>query len=285
VKLVSFECEGAAGFGAVIGDAIALLDGGERAPKDLKSYIAAYAAGVAPAFPDQAKVPLYAIRLLPPIPNPGKVFCVATNFHEPSREDKPAPEYPLLFTRFGDSLTGHEAPILKPSPSDRFDFEGEVAVVIGKPGYRIPEETAMSHVVGYSCFNDGSARDWQKHSSQFTPGKNFYQSGSFGPWLVTVDEIPDPTRLTLETRVNGTVKQSISLDRFIFPIPWLIAYISTFSPLAPGDVIVTGTPWGFGSSRQPPEFLRPGDVVEVEVSGIGILRNTVVNGPSTEFRK
>jgi 2-keto-4-pentenoate hydratase/2-oxohepta-3-ene-1,7-dioic acid hydratase in catechol pathway len=275
---VSFERDGVAGYGVVVGEAIALLDGSESSPQDLKSYLAAYSAGVAPAFSDGAKIPLTSVRLLPPIPNPGKVFCVATNFHEPSQEGKPVPEYPLLFTRFGDSLTGHEAPILKPLPSDRFDFEGEVAVVVGKSGYRVPEEAAMAHVAGYSCFNDGSARDWQKHSTQFTPGKNFYQSGSFGPWLVTVDEIPDPARLTLETRVNGIVKQAIGLDRFIFSIPWLIAYISTFSPLAPGDVIVTGTPWGFGSSRQPPEFLRPGDVVEVEVSGIGILRNIVTDG-------
>ncbi len=277
MKLVSFEWEGTVGIGAVAGDTIAPI-GGDGAPlADMKSWLAAKAGGTAAAPSQERAIPLASVRLLPPVPDPGKILCVATNFHEPAREGKPVPEYPLLFTRYPDSLTGHGSPIVKPDVSDRFDFEGEVAVIIGRPGHGISREAAMNHVAGYACFNDGSVRDWQKHSSQFTPGKNFHRSGSFGPWLVTADEIHDPSRLSLETRVNGVVKQAITLDRFIFDIPWLIAYISTFTPLSTGDVIVTGTPSGFGSTRQPPEFLKPGDVVEVEVSGIGVLRNDVAS--------
>lgn len=275
MRLASFRTESGIGYGAVTGDMIVPFDNGAKSTVPLKTYLETATSGGVFAEPEGIPIPLSSVALLPPIPDPDKVFCVAVNFHEPAREGKPVPEYPLLFTRFADSLVGHEAPLLKPDVSDRFDFEGEVAVVIGRPGRRIAREAAMAHVAGYACFNDGSVRDWQKHSSQFTPGKNFYRSGSFGPWLVTADTIPDPARLSLETRVNGVVRQRIGLDRFIFDIPWLISYISAFTPLAAGDVIVTGTPSGFGSSREPPEFLQPGDMIEVAVSGIGTLRNTV----------
>lgn len=275
MQLASFRTESGIGYGAVTGDMIVPFDNGAKSAVPLKTYLETATSGGVFAEPEGIPIPLSSVALLPPIPDPDKVFCVAVNFHEPAREGKPVPEYPLLFTRFADSLVGHEAPLVKPDVSDRFDFEGEVAVVIGRPGRRITREAAMAHVAGYACFNDGSVRDWQKHSSQFTPGKNFYRSGSFGPWLVTADTIPDPARLSLETRVNGVVRQRIGLDRFIFDIPWLISYISAFTPLAAGDVIVTGTPSGFGSSREPPEFLQPGDMIEVAVSGIGTLRNTV----------
>lgn len=275
MKFASFEIDGESGYGLVSGDKIVRLDGDPNAPTDLKTFLGQRSLTGCMQINPGVELDLASVRLLPPIPNPGKVICVATNFHEPARHGQPDPEYPLLFTRFAESLTGHESPLMKPSVSERFDFEGEVAVVIGRAGYRIPPEAAMDHVAGYSCFNDGSVRDWQKHSSQFTAGKNFWRSGGFGPWLVCTDEIPDPSQLNLETRVNGAVKQSVALDRFIFDIPWLIAYITTFTPLAPGDVIVTGTPSGFGSSRQPAEFLSDGDVVEVEVAGLGTLRNTV----------
>lgn len=275
MRLASFRTENGIGYGAVSGDTIVPFDSGAGALASIEAYLEAATAGGAFGEPDGAPLPLASVTLLPPVPAPGKVFCVAVNFHEPARAGKPAPDYPLLFTRFADSLVGHEAPLVKPDASDRFDFEGEVAVVIGRAGRRIAQDAAMAHVAGYACFNDGSVRDWQKHSSQFTPGKNFHRSGSFGPWLVTADAIPDPARLSLETRVNGVVRQAIGLDRFIFDIPWLISYISAFTPLAPGDVIVTGTPSGFGASREPPEFLQPGDVIEVEVSGVGTLRNTV----------
>ncbi len=212
---------------------------------------------------------------LPPVVAPGKIFCVATNFREPANANKPMPDYPLLFTRFSDSLVGHGKPLKKPAVSAQYDFEGELALIICRPGFRIPQAEAMRHVAGYACFNDGSLRDWQKHSSQFTPGKNFFASGSFGPALVTIDEIADFAALRLETRLNGKVMQSIGMDAMIFSPAWLIAYVSTFTPLAPGDVIVTGTPSGFGSSRVPQCFLAPGDEVEVEISGIGLLRNRV----------
>jgi 2-keto-4-pentenoate hydratase/2-oxohepta-3-ene-1,7-dioic acid hydratase in catechol pathway len=168
--------------------------------------------------------------------------------------------------------------LCKPPASSRFDFEGEMAVVIGRAGFQITPAAAKAHVGGHACFNDSSERDWQKHSSQFTPGKNHYRSGSFGPWLITADALPDPSTLRLETHVNGAVKQSIGLEHFIFDIPWLIAYISSFSPLSPGDVIATGTPSDFGCTRQPLEFLVAGDMIEVEVSGVGTLKNTVGDG-------
>ena len=220
-------------------------------------------------------VPLREVRLWQPISNPGKVICVATNFHEPSRAGKPVPEYPIFFTRSAESFVGHAEPLLKHAVSNSYDFEGEFAVIIGRPGYKIDQAKALNHVAGYSCLNDGSVRDWQKHSTQVTPGKNLFKSGNFGPWLVTSDEIPDPQELSLQTPVNGSVKQKISMDRMLFDISWLISYFSTFTPLAAGDVIAAGRPSGFGSTRTPPEFLSDQDVVEVEITKIGTLRNVV----------
>ncbi|WP_313805558.1 fumarylacetoacetate hydrolase family protein [Sphingobium sp.] len=275
MRLISFELDGEEGFGAVVDGRIVRLDRQSGGPCDLKSFLERHAGENWPDLPEADRLPLDAVRLRPPVPNPGKVLCVATNFHEPAREGKPDPEFPIVFTRFAESFTGHEQPLLKPGVSDKFDFEGELAVVIGRHGHKIPGDRAMDHVAGYTCLNDGSARDWQKHSTQFTPGKNFHRSGSLGPWLVTADEIPDPTTLRLQTRVNGVVKQEIGMDRMIFSIAWLISYFSTFTPLAPGDVIATGTPSGFGSSRTPPEFLSAGDEIEVDISHIGTLRNVV----------
>jgi len=164
--------------------------------------------------------------------------------------------------------------------SDDFDYEGELALVIGKGGRHIPADRALDHIAGYSCYNEGSIRDWQRHTSQFLAGKTFAESGSFGPWLVTTDEIPDPSKLTLQTRLNGKVVQDTTTDLLITAIPELIAYISTICPLVPGDVIVTGTPGGVGAKRTPPLWMRPGDTVDVEISGIGTLRNTVIAEPA-----
>lgn len=275
MKFASFELHGERGYGAVIDDRIVRLDRQPNAPKDLRSFLATYNESEWPSLPAGQEVELVEVRLLPPIPNPKKIICVATNFHEPSRAGKPDPDFPLVFTRFAESLTGHGRQLISPEVSRQFDFEGELAVVIGRPGHKIRREEAMDFVAGYSCFNDGSVRDWQKHSSQFTPGKNFLHSGSMGPWLVTKDEIEDFGGLTLRTKVNGEIKQSISMRQMIFDVPWLISYFSTFIPLSPGDIIATGTPSGFGSSRNPPEFLNEGDVVEVDISGIGTLSNTV----------
>ncbi|CAN7668701.1 fumarylacetoacetate hydrolase family protein [Pararhizobium sp. LjRoot255] len=242
---------------------------------DLKTHIAARAdvLGQEPiADPDYA---FSEIRFLPTIPNPSKVLCVAINYREHGDELNIRPAYPLLFTRFASSQTGHNELLPKPSHSEMFDYEGELAVIIGRPGHRIAEANALDHVAGYSCFNDGSVRDWQKHSSQFTPGKNFARTAGFGPWMVSANECTDPGNLTLQTRVNGEIRQRTNTSQMIFSISWLISYISQFAPLVPGDVIVTGTPKGFGSSLKPPVFLEVGDLIEVEIEGIGVLHNAV----------
>ncbi len=216
------------------------------------------------------------IQFEPVIPNPGKIICVGVNY-EAHKIETGRPDYvhPTLFTRYPESQIGHLQPMLRPPETDQLDFEGELAVIIGKPGRRIAQEDALSHIVGYSCYNDGSVRDWQKHTAQFLPGKSFVGTGAFGPWMVTADEITDPTQLDLSTRLNGEVVQSSSTDLMINSIPVLIEYISTIFPLNPGDVIVTGTPGGVGARRTPPLFMHDGDVVEVEISQIGVLRNTV----------
>ena len=260
-------------YGVVQGDMFLRLDTVPGAAPDLKALLPGIAAGHEPDLRHATAHPIAGLRLLPPIPDPAKILCVAGNFRDGARAD---PAYPLVFGRYPDSVTGHNAPLLKPAVSDRFDFEGEMAVIIGRPGHRIARAAAMAHVAGFACFNDGSVRDWQKHSSQFTPGKNFPRSGSFGPWMVSRGDIPDPAALRLCTRVNGVVRQEAGLDEMIFDTEWLIEYISSFTPLMPGDVIVTGTPTGFGVTRTPPEFLRPGDRVDIGVTGLGTLSNVVM---------
>lgn len=216
------------------------------------------------------------LHLLPPVPDPGKIICVGLNYRSHIAETGlTAPAAPLLFARFANSVTGHDQPLIRPKLSEQFDFEGELAVVIGRTARHVPPAEALSHVAGYSCFNDGSLRDLQLATSQFLPGKICWQSGSFGPWLVTADAIPDPTQLRLETRLNGTVVQSARLDDLLFDIPTLIAHLSALTVLDPGDVIVTGTTGGVGMARTPPLWMRAGDRVEVEIDGIGILANTV----------
>lgn len=216
------------------------------------------------------------ISYLPVIPNPEKIFCVGLNYQEHKKETgRPDVENPTIFTRFSNTQTGHLQSLLKPKFSERFDYEGELAITIGKGGRNISEKNALEHVAGYSCYNDGSVRDWQRHTSQFTPGKNFPATGPFGPFLVTKDEIGDYTKLPIETRLNGKVMQKAKLSDLIFPIPKLINYISTFTPLAVGDVIVTGTPGGVGDRRDPPVYMKPGDVVEVDIGKVGILMNFI----------
>jgi 2-keto-4-pentenoate hydratase/2-oxohepta-3-ene-1,7-dioic acid hydratase in catechol pathway len=220
------------------------------------------------------------IAFAPVIPDPGKIICIGLNYRDHVAETgRAVTEKPALFARFACSQVGHLQPLVKPKVSDDFDYEGELAVVIGKAGRHIPAFRALDHVAGYACYNEGSIRDWQRHTSQFLAGKTFAESGSFGPWLVTKDEIPDPSKLTLQTRLNGTVVQNTTTDLMITAVPELIAYTSTICPLAPGDVIVTGTPGGVGLKRTPPLWMRPGDTVEVEISGVGTLRNTVIAEP------
>jgi 2-keto-4-pentenoate hydratase/2-oxohepta-3-ene-1,7-dioic acid hydratase in catechol pathway len=232
----------------------------------------------ASAHPDHA---LDEITFAPVIPDPGKIICVGLNYRDHVAESgRTVTEKPALFARFACSQVGHLQALVKPRVSDDFDYEGELAVVIGKEGRHVPASDALAHVAGYACYNEGSIRDWQRHTSQFLAGKTFAESGSFGPWLVTTDEIPDPSKLTLQTRLNGEVVQDTTTDLMIAPVPELIAYISTICPLAPGDVIVTGTPGGVGAKRIPPLWMRPGDSVEVEISGIGVLRNEIVAEPA-----
>ena len=185
---------------------------------------------------------------------------------------------PMLFARWPETLIGHEAPLVIPRISDKLDFEAEMVAVIGRDtGRYLSAEKALDHVFGYACMNEGSVRDWQRHSSQVTAGKNFVGTGAFGPWMVQIGDVPDPKNgLDMVTRVNGVEKQRTNTSRMIFDIPYLVSYISTFAPLEPGDVIVTGTCTGFGITRNPQEFLSPGDVVDVEIEGIGVLSNTVM---------
>ncbi|MGE4480536.1 fumarylacetoacetate hydrolase family protein [Acidocella sp.] len=221
------------------------------------------------------------LQLAPVIPNPDKIICVGLNYRDHVAETgRSVTPNPALFGRFAGSQIGHLQPMIKPIVSDKLDYEGELAVVIGKEGRHIPAEKALEYVAGYSCYNEGSIRDWQLHTSQYLAGKTFAGTGAFGPWLVTADEIPDPATLHLTTRLNGETVQSSSTGLMITPVPQLIAYISTILPVLPGDVIVSGTPGGVGLKRTPPLFMKPGDVVEVEISGIGVLRNQVMAEPA-----
>ncbi|HEX6994373.1 MAG TPA: fumarylacetoacetate hydrolase family protein [Gammaproteobacteria bacterium] len=284
MRLVSFTADGRDSFGIVVGGGV--IDAGARLGGEftgLRDVLAAGALnllrGLEGLAPDLA---LADIGFRPTIPDPAaKFLCVGVNYLPHIAEmGRERPAHPVIFVRFADSLVGHLEPIVRPRESVQLDYEGELAVVIGRAGRRIPRERALEHVAGYACFNDGSVRDFQRHGPQWTAGKNFHASGAFGPWLVTADEEPDPTLFRLTTRLNGSVVQDESVGELCFDVPALIAYCSTFARLEPGDVIVTGTPGGVGAGRTPPLWMKAGDIVEVEISGIGTLRNTVVDEPA-----
>jgi len=223
-------------------------------------------------------LPWSEVQLLPVVPDPDKILCVGINYMTHVKETgREIPTKPMFFTRFADSQTAHNASIIRPAASHKLDFEGELAVVIGRRARYVKAADAFEYVAGYSCYNDGSVRDWQRHTIQFTPGKNFPSTGGFGPWLVTADEVGDPSQLSLVTRLNGEVVQQAPLNDLIFDIPSLIEYCSTFTVLRPGDVIITGTTGGVGAFREPPLWMKPGDIVEVEISKIGVLKNTIVD--------
>ena len=279
MKLLSFIADGRASFGAVKDNGVVDL-GARMAPcATLRQLLEAGRLGeaakiVASAAPDH---PLDKVTFAPVIPDPGKIICVGLNYRDHVAETgRTVTEKPALFVRFPCSQVGHLQPIVKPKVSDDFDYEGELALVIGKQGRHIPAGHALDHIAGYSCYNEGSIRDWQRHTSQFLSGKTFAESGSFGPWLVTADEIAPNRALALTTRLNGEQMQRTSTDDMIFSVARQIEYASTIFTLVPGDVIVTGTPGGVGWSKKPPRFMVPGDVVEVEIEGIGVLRNPIV---------
>lgn len=217
------------------------------------------------------------VTLLPVIPNPGKILCVGLNYETHRAETKrPDAKYPTMFPRYADSQVAHGQPLIIPKVCERFDYEGELAVIILQGGRYIKEADAMHHVAGYACYNDATARDWQRHTHQFMPGKTFPGTGAFGPAMVSASAIANYRKLTIQTRLNGEIMQDANLDQLIFPIPRLIAYCSSFTPLAPGDVIITGTPGGVGDRREPPVYMKAGDLVEVEISELGTLANPVI---------
>ena len=223
-----------------------------------------------------ADIALKEVRWLSPIVRPEKIWCVGLNYRKHAVEaGMEIPDHPSVFTRFTDTLAPHGSPIIVPKLSGDLDYECELAVVIGRPGHHIPEDKALDHVAGYTCFNDGSVRDYQFQHS-LAVGKNFAATGGIGPWIVTSDQIPDPSKLTIRTRLNGQEVQYGTTDDLIFTVPQIVAYLSGISALVAGDIIVTGTPHGVGFARKPPLWMKPGDVVEIEISEIGVLRNPVV---------
>lgn len=273
IRLISYFHHGEPGFGIVNSNGIIALAARSGAP-DLKTALSKNLEQFASEPPDLS---LQEVEFRPVIPNPDKILCIGINYVDHQTETGQArPEHPVIFTRFANSQVGHEQPMICPRVSAKFDFEGELAVVIGRTGRHVVESEALSYVVGYACYNDGSVRDWQRHASQFTPGKNFSGTGAFGPWLVTTDEATGIAGASISTRLNGEEVQRARISDMVFSIPELIAYISTFTELVPGDVISTGTPGGVGAARKPPLWMKPGDVVEVAIEGIGVLRNSIV---------
>lgn len=276
MAFVSFKAEGRSSYGIVREDGI--FDLGRRIGTvlpDLKSYLTAHGLRDVPA-PTSTDYATGQFTYLPVIPNPAKILCVGLNYDEHRRETGRAEsKYPAIFMRFADTLVGQGSPILLPPNSTDLDYEGELAVVIGKSCFRVREEDALDFVAGYSVFNDATLRDWQRHSHQFIPGKNFPGTGAFGPALVTPKEAGPLADKKISTELNGTTMQSAKLGDMIFPIPKIIAYLSGFTRLSPGDVIATGTPGGVGFKREPPVYMRKGDQVEVTVEGIGTLTNKI----------
>jgi 2-keto-4-pentenoate hydratase/2-oxohepta-3-ene-1,7-dioic acid hydratase in catechol pathway len=281
MKLATFKTAQGASYGIVTAKGIVDLKRylGNQFP-DLKSLIEANALDQAKKHATEA--PDYKesdITWLPVITNPGKIVCVGLNYQDhvvETRRDNT--EQPAIFLRLPESQVGHKQPIVRPRESKDLDYEAEIAVIIGKPGRRISQQDAWGHIAGYSCYNDGSVRDWQRHTIQWTAGKNFPRTGGFGPWMVTADEIPPGSVMTLSCRLNGERMQHATTEQMIFKIPKIIEYVSTWTTLEPGDVLVTGTPGGVGSRRTPPIWMKPGDKVEIEIDKVGVLENTIADG-------
>lgn len=281
MRLLTFKANGRTGYGAITGDGIVDLSRKLKYPSLLDVFRAGAvgeARAAAQARPDLA---LKDAEFLPPLLGPEKIICVGINYPERSAEYKDGrepPKYPNLFVRFPGSLVGHDQPIVRPKVSEKFDYEGEIVLVIGREGRHVAREQALGIVGGLTLGNEGSVRDWLRHGTlNVTQGKNFDRSGSLGPWIVTADEVDPGKPLHLMTRVNGELRQDDSTARLTWDFAWLISYISTFTTLKPGDLIWTGTPTGAGGHQTPPAWLKPGDMVEVEVPEIGVLRNRVID--------
>jgi 2-keto-4-pentenoate hydratase/2-oxohepta-3-ene-1,7-dioic acid hydratase in catechol pathway len=278
MKLLSFTANGKDLFGAVSGDGVVTLNDKVGLPNLAAALgaaggIEALRQATLGAKPDHK---LADITFRPVIPQPNKILCAGVNYRAHAAEvSRELPKQPSMFIRFADTLVGHGGDMVRPKLSDNFDYEGELALVIGKAGHHIPLARALDHVAGYTIFVDGSVRDYQKFS--VTSGKNWPGTGPLGPWLVTTDEIPDPSKLVLTTRLNGQQVQHSGTDKLIYSIPQIISFCSDFTALSPGDVIVTGTPEGVGHGRKPPLWMKPGDVLEVEITGLGVLRAQIVD--------
>jgi 2-keto-4-pentenoate hydratase/2-oxohepta-3-ene-1,7-dioic acid hydratase in catechol pathway len=267
--------DGTASYGRIAGDRVTDCGAAANAPADLRSAIAA---GPLATLEDGPSIALADILLLPVVPNPGKILCVGHNYESHRQETGRAKvDHPSIFTRFADTLIADGQPIVRPRASTHLDFEGELAIVIGRGGRAIAEADALDHIAGYACFNDASIRDWQWHTTQFAPGKNFPGTGAFGPQLVTPDEAGDLADVRVTTRLNGEIVQDQPIRDMIFPIARIIAYVSAFTPLSPGDVIATGTPGGVGAKRTPPLWMKAGDRVEVAIGPIGTITNSIID--------
>lgn len=281
MRLVSFEVDGHPSYGVVSGDGV--IDLGSKLGSEYPTLIDVIRGGeaalqkareAARGAPDHK---LSEIIFIPPVPGAEKIICVGINYPARAAEyadNREKPRYPNLFVRFPNSIVGHEQPILRPTVSEQFDYEGEIVIVMGKEGRNIAREDALNHVFGLTLGNEGSVRDWLRHGTlNVTQGKNFDKSGAMGPWVVTSDELDPGAKLRLMTRVNGELRQDDTTDRLTWDFAELIRYISIFASLKPGDLIFTGTPVGAGGHQNPKKWLVPGDVVEVEVAEIGVLRN------------
>ncbi len=285
MRLLSYRYQGQASWGAIIGDGI--VDLGGRLGGDLQAALRDGRLPEAKELADNnaADLALADVEYLPPIAAPEKIPCIGVNYanrNEEYKDGSDAPKYPSVFMRTPDSLTAHQQPLWRPPESEQLDYEGEIVVVIGKTGRRIAEEDAYDYIGGLTIMNEGSIRDWIRHGKfNVTPGKNFQHSGSVGPWMVTADEFSAAQyeNMRVTTHVNGEERQNDTTASMMFPIKHIIAYISHFYVLKPGDIIATGTPNGAGARFDPPRYLKPGDVVDVSVEGVGTLSNTVVDEP------
>ncbi len=281
MKFITYSHQGKVSYGVIKEQSI--VDLGQRIGGDLKQLIGNNQLQRAMALADSqhGDAPLSEVSYLPTITNPEKIICIGVNYANRNaeyRDNSDDPEYPSVFMRTPDSLTGHNQPLIRPPESLQLDYEGEIVIVIGKTGHRIPENQASEHIAGLTIMNEGTLRDWVRHAKfNVTQGKNFVHSGSLGPWMVSADEFSDYNDLWVTTRVNGEVRQHDTTANLMFPFAYLISYLSKFFILKPGDIISTGTPNGAGARFDPPKYLAPGDFVEVEVSGIGQLDNSIAD--------